>query len=483
MRKLLLYTPIFAIFLAIIAAVPHNKLQQIIDSGVLNAGIIFGPLSYYEKAQTKLGLEYELLEEFAKQLGVELHLKYYDNYQQLKIDIENHRLDIAAAELSNNASIQKIALSSPSYIEAQHVIIKHRKDKSVSLHKISVSGDAILVIDNSPQHDFLLKLKRTVHHNLNIKPIKNITSFELLEQVQKQIIPYASINSIHFNLKRNYFSHIEQFHIPDGDYRIALALPRTTDLTFYNEVVDYIQYLNQTYQMENYIAQYIATEQNLVTFSTSITFKKELKNTLPKYQNIIKETADAYGIDWLLLAAISFQESRWNPKAISYTNVRGFMMLTRKTAAQMGIKKRTDIKQSLDGGTRYFLKIYNRLPQGIPNTDRLNFALAAYNIGYGHLQDARKLTKTMGKNANLWRDVEQVLPLLAKKEYYSKTRYGYARGFETITYVKRINIYYDMLQWHFWNTKIEQYQAKSEPTPIAVPLSENSKKILQLSAF
>ena len=152
-------------------------------------------------------------------------------------------------------------------------------------------------------------------------------------------------------------------------------------------------------------------------------------------------------MDWRFLAAISYQESYWNPKAKSPTGVRGMMMLTLPTAKELGVANRLDPLQSLRGGARYYKKLYARLPGGIEAPDRAWFALAAYNIGLGHLEDARVITEKRGGNPNLWKDVKESLPLLRQRKWYKQTRYGYARGDEPVRYVENIRSYYSLLTW------------------------------------
>jgi membrane-bound lytic murein transglycosylase F len=152
-------------------------------------------------------------------------------------------------------------------------------------------------------------------------------------------------------------------------------------------------------------------------------------------------------MDWRLLAAIAYQESQWDADAVSFTGVRGIMMLTRQTAKQVGIDDRRDPAQSITGGARYFLELYRRLPDRISESDRIWFALAAYNLGMGHLEDARVLTESLGGDPNVWEDVEARLDLLSQERYYQTLRYGYARGFEARKFVSNVKRYYDTLIW------------------------------------
>ncbi|MBH32648.1 MAG: hypothetical protein CMD90_03240 [Gammaproteobacteria bacterium] len=182
-------------------------------------------------------------------------------------------------------------------------------------------------------------------------------------------------------------------------------------------------------------------QQEQLTDGEKIIFLKRIVERLPKYLPYFqKHTKDSI-FSWQLIAALSYQESHWNPKAVSPTKVRGLMMLTKDTAKFIGIKNRVDINQSIYGGVKYLENIYKRLPSSIKGSDRLWMALAAYNVGMGHLEDSRKLTESFGGNPNYWEDVIKYLPLLSKKKYYRSLKNGYARGYEPVIYVKRIQIY------------------------------------------
>jgi membrane-bound lytic murein transglycosylase F len=193
----------------------------------------------------------------------------------------------------------------------------------------------------------------------------------------------------------------------------------------------------------------------------SHTFTSNMRKTLPNYQQLIQQVAAEYQLDWHLLAAIAYQESHWNPLATSPTGVRGMMMLTLPTARELGVQDRLDPLQSLRGGARYLKNIKRRLPQRIAEPDLTWFALAAYNIGMGHLEDARVITQRQGRDPDVWVDVMAYLPYLQKSKYYEKARYGYARGSEPVTYVQNIRHYYSILQW--------QDIAQNKPLPPVKP--------------
>jgi len=188
---------------------------------------------------------------------------------------------------------------------------------------------------------------------------------------------------------------------------------------------------------------YGGAESNPVNMSI---YRLRVHNRLPNYQLWFEDAAKKYNLDWRLLAAIGYQESFWNPKAISPTGVRGIMMLTSTTADHVGIRNRLDPQQSLDGGARYLQEMFDRLPPEVEGPDRIWMALAAYNIGFHHLMDARKIAISQDADPNKWLEIEQRLPLLSQAHWYKNLEYGYARGWEPVRYVNRIRSYYDVLK-------------------------------------
>jgi membrane-bound lytic murein transglycosylase F len=174
---------------------------------------------------------------------------------------------------------------------------------------------------------------------------------------------------------------------------------------------------------------------------------RQIRERLPALRPLFEDAGRRYDLDWRLLAAVGYQESHWDPAAVSRTGVRGIMMLTQRTARQLGIDDRTDPEQSIIGGARYLRSMIDRIPDRIEHPDRLWLALAAYNIGMGHLEDARVLTERRGGDPDRWVDVRESLPLLTQERWYRQTRYGYARGYEPVDYVQNVRTFYEILLW------------------------------------
>ncbi|MBR9825790.1 MAG: membrane-bound lytic murein transglycosylase MltF [Alphaproteobacteria bacterium] len=175
-------------------------------------------------------------------------------------------------------------------------------------------------------------------------------------------------------------------------------------------------------------------------------FVERVDTRLPRYEPHFRTAAEETPFNWELLAAQAYQESHWDAEAVSATGVRGLMMLTLSTAERVGVEDRTDPVQSIAGGARYLSDLYRRIPDAVQGEDRLWFALAAYNVGMGHMYDARALAERLGRDKNSWSDLALTLPLLSDPDYYPTLRYGYARGYEPVNYVQKVREYLALLQ-------------------------------------
>ena len=175
-------------------------------------------------------------------------------------------------------------------------------------------------------------------------------------------------------------------------------------------------------------------------------YLQAIREVLPKYQPIFEKYKG--DLEWQMLAAIAYQESHWDPNATSPTGVRGIMMLTKDTAERMRVTDRTHPEQSIRGGSEYLHLLISQIPETIAQEDRIWYALAAYNMGLGHLLDVRRLTRQLGGDPDNWLDVKKNLPLLAEKRHYTGLKYGYARGFEALQYVENIRRYYNSIVNH-----------------------------------
>jgi membrane-bound lytic murein transglycosylase F len=195
-------------------------------------------------------------------------------------------------------------------------------------------------------------------------------------------------------------------------------------------------------------------------YEESREFQEHVAERLPRYRAWFEKAASASGLDWRLLAAVGYQESKWDPRAQSDDGARGVMMLTADTAQALGLKDRTDAEQNIYAGARYLAQVRAKVPERIAEPDRTWLTVAAYNVGFGHLEDARVLTQSQGKDPDSWAEVRLRLPLLAQERWYSRARHGYARGWEPVQFVDRIQRFLRLLEWQ-----------PGESTPAVAPAS------------
>ncbi len=267
----------------------------------------------------------------------------------------------------------------------------------------------------------------------------------LLDGVADGSIDYTLADSTEFALA----------HIAHPNLRIAFDFPGSRPLAwaasdrdpgFTHAVAVYFARLHVDGELAAIVNRYYGRSED-PELAGEPDFMRHLQDRLPLYKEWFVEAAAQSSQDWRLLAAIGYQESKWNPSAASSSGAKGLMQLTGVTASEAKVTNLSDAKQSIFGGAWYFHQVYEKIPSHIPEPDRTWFALAAYNIGYGHLEDARVLAQRAGRDPDSWQSVREFLPLLEQERWYTQTENGFARGREPVHYVDNVRGYRDMLQW------------------------------------
>ena len=267
---------------------------------------------------------------------------------------------------------------------------------------------------------------------------------EILQQVVDGNIAYTVTDSNQLALNRRMYPNLSIAFTVRDNLPVTWLLAENSDDSLYAVLIEFFGAMYQGGELIALEDRYFGHIQQF-DYVDTLAYIEAIEQTLPQYKPWFEQYAGE--LDWRLLAALSYQESHWNPKAKSPTGVRGLMMLTLPTAQQMGVTSRLDPQQSIRGGSRYLHRLVSRIPERIAMPDRLWFALASYNVGWGHVEDARILTQRQGADPDKWLEVKQRLPLLRQKSVYQTTKYGYARGDEAVTYVDNIRRYYDTLLW------------------------------------
>ncbi|TRX55844.1 membrane-bound lytic murein transglycosylase MltF [Thalassomonas sp. M1454] len=414
-------------------------LQEIVKRGTLRVGTLFGPNTYYIGAQGPKGFEFELAQKYADSIGVQLEIVPSYTLKELFPKIDNGEVDILAAGLSVTPERLKNYRFSPSYTEiSQKLVFKQGKPWPRNLKDL----DGKLQVSAHSSHAENLQQLKQDYPGLIWTETDEFDSDELLLEVLDERIDFTIADSNSLAINRRYYPEISVGFTIQEPKPIAWVLSKKGDDSLFSSLIEFFGEVHHDGTLLTLNEKYYGHIKKFDYVDTR-TFIRAIDSKLPKY----KELFQRYGsdMDWRFLAAISYQESHWEPRARSFTGVRGMMMLTLPTAKQMGVTSRIDAEQSIRGGAKYFQKLINRIPARIKNPDRRWFALAAYNVGWGHMEDARVITQQLGGDPDRWVDVKEYLPLLKQRKYYKNTKYGYARGDEPVRYVENIRGYYDTL--------------------------------------
>ena len=431
-----------------------SKLEQVKKEGKLNVITRYSPTTYFKTQDGEIkGFEYDLVELFAEHLQVEVNYIIPKRFDDILSKIAKNKADIAAAGITiTDERLNKIRFG-PAYqsIKEQLVYRSGRKRP----RKITDLYTGILeVVKGSSYEKSLIDIKsKRLELSWNVNT--ELSTNSLMYLVNEGLIDYTIADSHQANSIKRFYPKLSIAFDITGLRQLAWAMPLSDDNSLYDEVGRFFNKITENGTLENLLDKYYGNTDTL-DYVSNCKFRLHMESRLSDFQHLFKLEAKKHDIDWRLLAAISYQESHWDADAVSPTGVRGLMMLTKGTAKQLGVKDRTDPAQSVAGGSLYFRQRLNRMPPRIDEADRVAFALASYNVGIGHLEDARILTQERKANPDTWIEVKETLPLLSKKQWYEKTKHGYARGKEPVQYVDNIRSYYELLIWLTEEDQIEK---------------------------
>jgi len=422
---------------------PVDLLDRIIDRKELIVLTTNQPTTYYIDREDKLaGPEYDMTNSFAESLGVEARYIEFDSTEAVIEALRKGEGDIAAAGLTVTGERQAEFDFGPAYMDVNEYLVCHR-DVAFVKDIEELKALEIVIPAATSYADTLYK----EYPGINWSQSENLVTPRLLEKVRSGEIQCTVSDSTIFDINRRYYPEISAKYTLHKGSRLAWMYAKDNprlDSAIHRWFADYRQSGAYERDIEKYYGHI-----DVFDYVDIQKFKRRIRKRLPKYEDWFIEAAEANGIRPGLLAAQSYQESHWNPKAKSPTGVRGIMMLTQPVAKSLGVTSRLDAKQNIFAGARYHAKMKAMFEDDVAEPDRTWMALAAYNVGRGHFRDAQGLARKLGKNPNLWIDMKEVLPLLSEKEYYKDLTYGYARGNEPVQYVTRIRDYDDILVQHF----------------------------------
>ncbi|MCD6561049.1 MAG: membrane-bound lytic murein transglycosylase MltF [Deltaproteobacteria bacterium] len=420
----------------------ENALEKIISSGEITVITWNNAHCYYSYRNNPIGFEYDLARAFSDYLGVNLKVFIPLTRSDLIHALDNGYGDFIAASMSITPSRKKLVDFSDAYFNNQQVAIINKKNYQIKTLR-DLKGKTIYVPLGTLYEERLRQL-RDDGLDINIKSVGGHTSTEeLIRMVAENEIEVTIADSNIALLNRRYYPDIK-ISFPIGDTQFLGWAVKKGENHLLNKINEFIKQIKKNRNYEKIYNKYYS-DTEIFDYVDLKKFHIRLKNRLPKYKETIQRAAETYGFDWKLLAAMIYQESHFNPGAISFTGVRGIMQLTLDTAKEVGITNRLDPEQSIMGGTKYLKKLYTRFDKA-NEEDRLLISLASYNVGKGHILDAQKIAMQRNLDPNSWSSLKQILPLLRYSRYYKKSRYGYCRGTEPVRYVTRILTYYDILK-------------------------------------
>lgn len=420
---------------------PPNRLEQVQAAGELVVLTRNSPTTHYEGPRGPTGLEYDLARAFAKHLGV-----------SLKIVTVRHASEIVPRLLAGEAHLAAGIVAAPDdalglrygpAYQQIHAQVVYRLGTPRPTAVSQLAGRNIEVASGSMYSKALTAI-RDEYPGLEWAEVTDTDTEELLLHVWQGLLDYTIAPSNVVALNRQYYPELQVAFNLGAPLDLAWAFPKGEDDSLLRAAEEFFARQSHSGELARILDRYYGPARRF-NYVNIAHYMQRVRDTLPRYQVLFERYAREQNLDWRLLAAMAYQESLWDPRAVSPTGVEGMMMLTNATSAYVGVSDRRDPQQSIAGGARYFRLLLDRLPARIQEPDRTWFALAAYNVGMNHLEDARILTQKLGGNPDKWVDVAKRLPLLANETWHSQTRYGYARGYEPVRYVERIRTYYNIL--------------------------------------
>lgn len=420
---------------------PYRSLQDIYRAGKITVITRNNAHCYYLYRDRPMGFEYDLAKAFARFLGVALQVRVAHRWDQMIPDLLGGKGDFIAASMTITPHRERRIRFSEGYMQIQQQIIVKRKN-----HRIQTAADlAGRIVDVRTGTSYQRQLEILRQHGIavGIRLHVDTPTEELIRQVAEGKIEATIADSNIAKLNRRYYPAV----------RIAGAISGRQVLgwAFHPGARALIEKANRFFDtirgngtFDKIYNRYYANV-DLYDPTDIDAFYRLIRERLPRYRAIIQETAVRYNLDWRLLTALIYQESHFDPRAVSTAGALGLMQLMPETAAKFGVSDIFNPAENIRAGVRHLMNFYAFYDKAAYPA-RLYIALAAYNIGQGHILDARNLARRQNLDPNRWESLVRTLPLLSRQKYFQDAIYGYCRGSEPIAFVKKIRIYYDILR-------------------------------------
>lgn len=443
---------------------PPSLLEQVLETGELRVVTRDSPTAYTISPDGPTGPEFDLVQAFADELGVALVIEPVASVSEILPMLLSGEAHMAAAGLSiTDTRREYLNFGHPYQTVDVHLIYKLGTGKPRSIDDLV--GRTIEVMAGSSHVD-LLSAIRDSYPALSWAENADIETAELLSKVAMGEVDMTVADSPDFNIQRHFYPDLRVALDLDIGDPVAWGFPKGKADDLLAVADDFLIKSDRDGLLTRVHDRYYGYTKKFDYVGTR-NFIRHFEKRLPRYREWFETAGAEMGVDWRLLAAIGYQESHWRSQAVSPTGVRGLMMLTQATADYLGIDDRLDPRNSIFGGARYFARQTERVADTVGEPDRTWMALAAYNVGFNHIKDARTIVEWHGGDPDTWVDISEALPLLSQRKWYSRVPYGYARGWEPVLYVNNIRAYYNILKWL---TEKEQ----SEPVELAAGAEETT---------
>ncbi|MDE2423752.1 MAG: membrane-bound lytic murein transglycosylase MltF [Betaproteobacteria bacterium] len=404
-----------------------------------------GPTTYLTDPDGKtVGLEHDLGISFGEFLGKPVRFLVLDNLDQVLTAVKLHKAHFAAAAVHETSELKQEFNFTLAYQNSHPVIVYNSNFNNLIKTPQDMIGKKIGVVPD-PTHLTILKQFKLKDPNLTwVSYPRGDIDLDLLQKVYEGVVDFAISDSNTVAIAQHYYPDLVIAMNLSPSSPLAWAFPKDQNNVLFQAASDFFKRWDHGGDLSEVVERYYG-HINALDREDSSAFMVKRASRLPKFAQTFKKAQALTNIDWRLLAAVAYQESRWDNNAQSPTGVRGLMMLTADTADHLHVSNRLDPNESVPAAALYLKQLEESIPKSVPEPDRLWMALAAYNVGMAHLEDARKIAQRKGMNPNAWNDIKKTLPLLSVPAVFSKTQYGFARGGEPVNYVENIRSYYDIL--------------------------------------
>ena len=420
--------------LVVVAAVQYTvrpqsqSYQQIIDSGVLRVLVSDEPDAQFMFDKQHYGFEYEMLATFARSLDVELEIEVVP-FGEIFSLLDNGVADLAVGGIIDTEFVGRVSQPSIPWYQARSTVVYQRGTKRPR-NLQDLQDQTVLASARYFGLEALQELQLKDDHR---------SEYELLTAVANGRERFVLSTNYRAKNAKHYLPDLNRgFLLPDS-LSLVWSLPKRHDPALRAVLDQFLQIALDRGLPGTLADYYLALPNRLSTFDI-LALHKRIKQVLPEYEYAFRKAARRGGIDWQLLAAMAYQESRWSNDARSPTGVRGIMQLTNETAEFLGVENRMDMSQSINAAGDYILFLKSKLPRRIEEPQRTWFAVGAYNMGLKHILYAYRKAREMRLERTQWNTISQLLPSLYGRPF--------AQGRQARDYVERIQIFTDIIRFY-----------------------------------